>query len=65
MNLLLLISTWLPWVPGPVSVPALSPRSSVEAEVPNDVPSSTPARCLDEALAGQMEPCPVTACEDR
>ena len=63
--LLLLIGTWLPWLPCPLGVPALSPRSTVEAEVPNVVPSSKPAHCIDELLAGQMEPYPVNLCEDR
>lgn len=64
-TLLLLISTWLPWLPGPLVMPAPAPRSTVEAEVPNVVPGSKPANCIDEVLAGQMEPYPVALCEER
>jgi hypothetical protein len=64
-TLLLLIGTWLPWLSGPPGVPALSPRSTVEAEVPNIISSSRPAHCIDEVQAGQMEPYPVDLCEDR
>ncbi len=65
MNLLLLIGTWVSWLPGPLNVPVSAPRGRVEAEVPNVIPSSKPAHCIDEVLAGQMEPYPVALCEDR
>jgi hypothetical protein len=64
-TLLLLIGTWLPWLTTSPSVPAPAPGSTLEAELPNMVPSSAPARCIDELLAGQMEPYPVSLCEDR
>ena len=63
--LLLLIGTWLPWFTGPLGVQVAAPRSTVEAEVPNVVPRFKPAHCIDEVLAGQMEPYPVDLCEYR
>jgi hypothetical protein len=57
--LLLLIGTCLPWFTGPLSVHAPGPRSTLKAAVPNVVPRFKPAHCIDEVLAGQMEPCPV------
>jgi hypothetical protein len=64
-TLLLLIGTWLPWLSSPLHAPAPFPRSAVEAKIPNVIPSSKPARCIDEVLAGQMEPYPVDLCEGR
>jgi hypothetical protein len=63
--LLLLIGTWLPWFTSPLSIQPPAPRSTLEAEVPNVVPRSKPAHCIDEALAGQMEPYPVDLCEGK
>jgi hypothetical protein len=63
-DLLLLIGAWLSSLPGPLAVPAQGSGSAVEADVPNEVPSSKPARCIDEVLAGQMEPYPVALCEE-
>lgn len=63
--LLLLIGTWLPWLTGPLSVHAPASRSTLKAEVPNVLPRFKPAHCVDEVLAGQMEPYPVGLCEGR
>jgi hypothetical protein len=64
-TLLLLIGTWLPWFQAPLNIPAPAPGITLKAELLNVVPSPKPARCIDEVLAGQMEPYPVSLCEDR